>query len=237
MTAAVRYVVSLFLCTVYHGLRVVFASLRGVPYAAGGVYDRIPREYVRALLRINRIPVRSVGLDRLAGMGPCVYVSNHQSWLDVLAVVDVLPGSLRFLAKKELARVPLFGQAMQAAGHIPIDRHDLPSAKASYDRAAGALHGGISAMVFAEGTRSRDGRLHGFKKGPFVLAIVAQVPVVPVYVEGGLAILPKGSVSPRPGTITVHVGHPIPTAGLRYDDRDALADRARDAILAMGAQE
>src|SRR5690606_31530179 len=118
----------------------------------------------RALLRINRITVRGEGLDRLAEAGPCVYVANHQSWLDILAVLDVLPGSLRFVAKKELGRVPLFGRALRASGHIEIDRRNLDSAVGAYQAAAEAIRGGLSAIVFAEGTRSRDGRLMPFKK-------------------------------------------------------------------------
>jgi 1-acyl-sn-glycerol-3-phosphate acyltransferase len=237
MIAAIRYVVSLFCFTVYHAFRIIFAALRGVRYAPGGDYDRIPREYARSLLRINHVPVAARGLEQLAEVSACVYVVNHQSWFDVLAVLDVLPGSLRFVAKRELGRVPLFGQALRAAGHIEIDRADLASAVAAYRRAAGRLRRGLSAVVFAEGTRSRTGRLRPFKKGPFVLAIVAQVPVVPVFVEGSYAVLPPGSIRPRPLPITVHLGAPIATDGFGYEDRERLADQARHAMLAMGARE
>jgi 1-acyl-sn-glycerol-3-phosphate acyltransferase len=237
MIGAIRYVVSLFCFTVYHALRVVYAAVRGVRYAPGGDYDRIPREYARSLLRVSRVPVSGTGLEHLSGLATCVYVVNHQSWFDVLAVLDVLPGSLRFMAKRELGRVPLFGRALRAAGHIEIDRGNLASAVTAYERAAVHLRRGLSAVVFAEGTRSRDGRLRPFKKGPFVLAIVAQVPVVPVYVEGSFAVLPKGSIRPRSLPITVHVGVPIPTDGLTYDDRERLAEQTREAMIRMGARE
>jgi 1-acyl-sn-glycerol-3-phosphate acyltransferase len=237
MIAVLRYLFSMLFCTLYHAARVVLAAGRGERYHPGGIYDQVPRDYARALLRINRVTVRSRGLERLRGLGSCVYVVNHQSWFDVLAAVDVLPGSIRFLAKKELGRVPLFGRAMRAAGHIEVDRHNLDSARAAYVEAAKSLSMGLSAVVFAEGTRSRDGRLHPLKKGPFVLAIVAQVPVVPVFVEGGYAVLPKGSVHPRPGPMVVHVGVPIPTIGLSYADRDALSARARAAMVDLGARE
>ncbi len=236
MIAALRYVVSMFACTLYHSARVVIAAARGERYEPGGVFDRVPREYGRSLLRINRIPVRAQGLEQLTGVGPCVFVCNHQSWVDILAVLDVLPGSIRFVAKKELGHVPLFGRALTAAGHIQVDRRNLDSAVAAYEDAARAVRGGLSAVVFAEGTRSRDGRLKAFKKGPFVLAIVAQVPVVPVYIAGSYEVLPKGSLRPRPVPITVHCGPPIPTVGLSYDDRDTLAGRAREAMIALGAR-
>jgi 1-acyl-sn-glycerol-3-phosphate acyltransferase len=235
MIAALRYVVSMFFCTLYHAARVVRAAGRGERYRPGGAYDQIPRDYARDLLRYNRVTARAVGLERVARLGPCVYAANHQSWFDIVALVDVLPGSLRFIAKKELGRVPLFGRALRAAGHIEIDRKDLSSAVAAYENAAREVQRGLSAVVFAEGTRTRTGRLQPFKKGPFVLAIVAQVPLVPVYVAGGFEVLPKGSIRPRPGTITAHIGLPIPTTGLTYEDRDDLSARTRAAMVAMGA--
>lgn len=236
MIAAPRYVLSMFGCTLWHSARVVLAAGRGAEHVAGGPFDQVPREYARDLLRINRITVQGEGLEHLTGVGACVYVANHQSWLDILAVLEVLPGSLRFVAKKELGRVPLFGRALRAAGHIEIDRRNLDSAVGAYQAAATAIRGGLSAIVFAEGTRSRDGRLMAFKKGPFVLAIVAQVPVVPVAILGSYEALPKGSVRPRPVPITVRVGLPIPTTGLSYDDRDSLAARTRLALLGLGVR-
>jgi 1-acyl-sn-glycerol-3-phosphate acyltransferase len=237
MMAVLRYVGSMLFCTLYHASRVLLATRRGEPHVAGGLYDRIPREYGRDLLRVNRVPVRATGLDKLQGLGPCVYASNHESWFDIPALVTTLPGSVRFLAKKELGKVPLFGRAMRLTGHITVDRDNPDAAHAAYAAAAHAIPGGISAVVFAEGTRTRDGKLRPFKKGPFVLAILAQAPVVPVYVEGGYRILRRGSLRPRPGTMTVHIGEPIATTGLRYDDRDALAARVRAAIIGLGAKE
>jgi 1-acyl-sn-glycerol-3-phosphate acyltransferase len=145
-----------------------------------------------------------------------------------------LPG-IRFVFKKELSAVPFLGQAINAMGHISIDRGNRGSAFASYDRAAEAVRAGTSAAVFVEGTRSRDGKLLPFKKGPFVLAIAAQVPVVPVVCLDTFERLPKGSVSPRPGTVRLRIGEPIATIGLDYPARDELADRARAAMLALGA--
>lgn len=236
MIAALRYVTSMFCCTVYQAARIVFAATRGEPYVPGGIFDEGPRQYARDLVRINRIVLRGEGLEQVEGLGPCVFVANHQSWLDIIAVLVLLPGSVRFVAKRELGRVPLFGPAMRAAGHIEVDRRDLRSAVSAYEEAGRVIRGGFSAMVFPEGTRSRDGRLQPFKKGPFVLAIVAQVPVVPVVILGSHEALPRGSLRPRPVPITVRLGDPIPTAGLAYADRDALSDRVRAAMLALGAR-
>lgn len=236
MIAVLRYIGSMFFCTLYHASRVMLAAGRGVQQTPGGAYDRIPCEYSRDLLRFNHIIVRATGLTNVEGLGPCVYASNHESWFDIPALVTTLPGSIRFLAKKELSKVPLFGRAMQAAGHIAVDRTNPDSAHAAYDAAARSVRGGISAVVFAEGTRTRDGKLRPFKKGPFILAILAQAPIVPVYVEGGYRVLRRGSLRPHPGTMTVHLSAPIQTSGLTYDDRDDLSARVRTVIIGMGAR-
>ena len=95
------------------------------------------------------------------------------------------------------------------------------------------LRDGVSAAVFVEGTRSRDGSLQPFKKGAFVLAISLQVPCVPVYIAGARALMPRGGFVPRPGTVEVRIGEPIPTTGLTYEDRDALRDRCWQAMSAL----
>jgi 1-acyl-sn-glycerol-3-phosphate acyltransferase len=236
MIAAVRYVLSHLVLTVYCAMRIIIAAALRERYRPGGTFDAMPRLYGRSLLRINRIPVEVTGLDRTAAALPCVYVANHESWLDVLALMAVLPGSFRFVAKKEILYFPFIGWALRAGGQVVIDRKRLTHAIRAYEDAVPAIHGGLSAVVFVEGTRTHDGRLLPFKKGAFALAIAAQVPVVPVFVQGGFAMLPKGRVTPRPGSMRVHLGEPIPTVGLDYDDRDQLLQRSRDAIIAWGAR-
>ena len=165
--------------------------------------------------------------------GPCVFVANHVSFVDIWVLMATLPGTVRFLAKKELMSVPLFGWAMKAAGHIPVHRQNRSAAVGAFDEASEMIRGGTSAIVFGEGTRSRDGTLRSLKKGPFVLAIKAEVPVVPIFLHGTFEVLPKGSVTPRPHPITMLVGDPILTTGLTYEDRERLGDRCRDALLAL----
>jgi 1-acyl-sn-glycerol-3-phosphate acyltransferase len=166
-----------------------------------------------------------------------VYISNHASEIDIWALLAELPGSVRFVYKKGMDWIPLMGLAMRRARHIPIKRQVKSRAFSAYDEAAKLIQGGISAVVFPEGTRSRDGKLQPLKRGAFVLAIAAQAPVIPVYCENTYALLPKGSFSPKPGTITIHIGEPIPTAGMAYDDRNELAERARAELINMGARE
>src|SRR5207244_3411884 len=201
----------------------------------GGVYAWGTNDWSRDLLRAAGTPVRAVGLERVPA-GPVVYASNHSSMFDIWALAATLPGSVRFVAKQELLRVPLVGRAMLAAGHVAIDRANRARAFAAYERAAQVIRSGISAVVFPEGTRSRTGELLPFKNAPFGLAIAAQVPLVPVYVHNTFEILPKVGFRLRPRPIRLRVGEPIPTAGLTADDRQQLADRTRAAILALRAR-
>ena len=237
MIRALRYLVAILWSTIWIGTRIVIASLAGVRQTPGGFYDRMQFRYGASLLKSSGIAVEVEGLDRLLPGQPVVFIANHVSWVDIWMLLVSLPGTTRFVFKRELARIPILGRAAIAMGHVPLDRTDRGSAFASYDRAADKIREGTSAIVFAEGTRSPDGRLLAFKKGPFVLAIAAQAPVVPVVCEGSFERLPKGSISPRPGVVTVRIGTPIPTTGLRYEGRDGLADRTRAAMLAMGAPE
>src|SRR5204862_2744753 len=155
---------------------------------------------------------------------------------DIWALAATRPGSVRFVAKHELGRIPLLGRAMITAGHIMIDRANPARALEAYRQAAAVIGSGISAVVFPEGTRSRTGELLPFKNAPFGLAIAAGVPVVPVYVHNSFQILPKGGVRLHPRPIRILVGEPIPTAGLSLDDRQRLAERTRAALLALRAR-
>ena len=153
---------------------------------------------------------------------------NHQSHLDILALLGFLPGRTRFAAKREMWRHPVVGAVLDTLDMVPIDRENPEvaiAALAKTDGAAGSL------VVFPEGTRSRDGRLREFKKGAFVLAIRAGLPVVPVICRGTRRLMPRRSrLTVVPGPVEVIVEAPIPTAGLRYEDRDALAAQVRAAI-------
>jgi 1-acyl-sn-glycerol-3-phosphate acyltransferase len=234
---ALAYLAALTGLTVWHGGRAVLRALVGVRHQPGGsVYDRIQRAWGAALLRFTGIRVEVRGREQIPDR-PVVFISNHASFVDIWALLAVLPGSPRFVAKKEFMYFPIMGQAMRAIGHIYIDRAKRTSAFASYDRAAEAIRRGVSAVVFAEGTRSRTGKLLPFKKGPFVLAIAAQVPIVPVCCWGTYERMPKGSITPTPGTVELRFGPPIPTAGLVHDDRDELSRRSREAMLRLGAVE
>ncbi len=233
MMAWVRFLVSGIGLTTWYSLQVIWAAVNRVPNDPDGVYDRIPRDWARALIEINQIGVAVEGLELMPAATACVFAANHLSLVDILVLLDVLPGRLRFMAKRELSYYPLLGTALRAARHILIDRQDLTRAVEAYREAAEVVQSGMSAVVFVEGTRSRDGRLMEFKKGAFVLAIAAGVPIVPVRIDGTFQMLPAGSLAFRPGQARIRIGPPLSTEGLSYDDRDALVARCRAEIVRL----
>lgn len=222
---------------VYYSLTAIVAGICNVPYRPGGVYDRAGRRWAERVLRLNGVPVTVEGREHLVPGQPYVFISNHFSFADIWALFAALPDSLRFISKKELFKIPVLGMAMRKARHISIDRQNLQAAFAAYEEAAQAVRDGISAVVFAEGTRSRNGKLQAFKKGPFVLAIAAGVPIVPVWVEGTYEAFPPGAKVLRRRPITVRIGTPMATTGLAYDDRDALSRRAHEAVVALSGRQ
>lgn len=193
-----------------------------------------PRRWARALLRAAGVRVDLEGVEHLGVDAAQVLVANHQSWFDVLALAAYLPVDYRFVAKKELAGVPVFGPAWRACGHIAIDRQDQQAAIEALERARREVHERpLSIVMYPEGTRSPTEEMLPFKKGAFVLAIKVGVPVVPVGIQGAGAVMPKGSLRIRPGTIRIRIGEPIATEGLAMKDRDVLTRRAREAVAAL----
>jgi 1-acyl-sn-glycerol-3-phosphate acyltransferase len=221
--------------SVVHATAVIVAALLGVKRRPGGIYDWGTNDWSRQLLRAAGTPVRVSGLERIPA-GPVVYASNHSSMFDIWALAATLPGSVRFVAKQELARLPLLGRAMITAGHILIERAHPARALAGYERAADLLRSGLSAVVFPEGTRSRTGELLPFKNAPFGLAIAAQAPVVPVYIRDTFTIMPKGRRLLRPRPIRIEIGDPVSTTGMTLERRRALRDRVRAAVLELKAR-
>lgn len=189
---------------------------------------RFAKARARTLERMLGVRVTVTGREHVASGGPFVYTPNHQSHLDILALLGHLPGAVRFAAKRDLWRHPVVGAVMDSLGMVSIDRGDTPAAIAALDR---LRDDGQSFVVFPEGGRSRDGRLGEFKKGAFVLAIRLGLPVVPVVCRGTRRLMPKGSrLMVIPGEVEIVIERPIPTAGLRFEDRDGLAAAVRAAI-------
>lgn len=217
-------------------LLLVVAKLLGIPDRAGAVYDHIPRWWAKALLFAAGVKVRVSGEERITGDAPRIFVGNHVSWFDVLASAAVLPRG-KYVAKAELFRVPVFGQAIRWIGMVPIDRGNRKAAFDSLEHAAAKVRAGNSVVMFAEGTRGDEYALRAFKKGPFVLAVTAGVPIVPMVIYGTIERMRRGSWQINPGTIEVTFLEPIPTAGCVYDDRGALVELVRSRMAAVLRQK
>jgi 1-acyl-sn-glycerol-3-phosphate acyltransferase len=188
---------------------------------------------VRLGFALAGIRLRVRGGEHVSLTSAAVYACNHSSNIDppavFLALSPLFP-RLRVLYKAELRKLPILVWVFDAAGFVPLERANPDQSWPAVDRAAEALRAGNSFFIFPEGTRSRTGDLLPFKKGGFVMAIKAQVPVVPVAVTGGRDAMHKGSRLIWPATVTVEFSAPVPTTGLGLDDRDALVARVRQSL-------
>ncbi|MEO0814337.1 MAG: lysophospholipid acyltransferase family protein, partial [Myxococcota bacterium] len=163
---------------------------------------------------------------------PHIYVMNHQSAADIPVSFIAIPVNLRFIAKAILRYVPWLGTYMLMTGMIFVDRGNRRKAMSSMQKAARRIREGCNIIAYAEGTRSRSGRVLPFKKGPFVLALEAGVPIVPCAIEGGQRVFPPG-LKIRPGTVRLKIGTPIPTADLSKRDRNALLEQVRSEVIRL----
>jgi 1-acyl-sn-glycerol-3-phosphate acyltransferase len=182
------------------------------------------------------IRYRVAGREHVPPDRAVVFCANHQSNVDPPVLYRALHPRLHILYKAELQKLPVLGRAFGLGGFVPVDRASREHSVAAIEQAAQSLCAGNSFLTFPEGTRSRTGALLPFKKGGFILAIKAQVPIVPVAVQGGTAAMRKGSAIIRPVTVSVRIGAPIETAGLRLSERDDLIARVRAGIEGLLAQ-
>jgi 1-acyl-sn-glycerol-3-phosphate acyltransferase len=184
----------------------------------------LPRYWGRIVLAASGVKVTVKGMENLETGRPYIFASNHQSQFDIFAMQGCFNFDFRWLAKKELFQIPLFGHAMRLAGYIPVDRSHGRKAMKSLIEAAERIASGTSVIIFPEGTRSRDGKLHDFKTGGMFLAIKSGVPVVPVAIKGTYEILPKGSLFAKPGHVHIRVGKPFDTSKHTMKQKQELAE-------------
>lgn len=232
MIAALRTIFTILVAlvlTIVLGTTVIIAALLGVKDHPGGIYQRIPRMWSRGILWAAGVTVTVEGAEHLASGGPYIFTSNHVSLFDIPALSVALPRH-HFVAKAELFKIPVFGQGIRALGTIPIQRDNQKAAFGSYDIAAERIRTGSSVIVFPEGTRGHSYPIRHFKKGPFVLAVKAGVPIVPCVLHGTIEILPKKSMLIRSGHVVLRLLEPIPTAGFDYEHRSALAETVHERM-------
>lgn len=235
MIRSLLVVITLLIATPIFGGWCILAAILGVKDHPHSPYSLAPRFWGRTVLWVAG--VRVVEHDKHHAIAPQhIFVANHLSWFDVFALAAHVRW-FKFVAKAELFRIPMFGRAMLAAGMIPIERANRKSAFSAYSVATERIGAGASVVVYPEGTRGSAYPLRHFKKGPFVLAIQAQAPIVPVVVHGALEVQAKGSWRIRSGTIHLHYLPAIPSAGMTYDQRGELARQVYEAMAACLERE
>jgi 1-acyl-sn-glycerol-3-phosphate acyltransferase len=207
---------------------------------AGASNARIHRLYVlyaRLCMRVGGTRLFVRGAERIGAHPAYVVVPNHESNWDSPCVVAALPDLVvRFVAKQEIMRIPIFGHALRATGNIRVVRKQTHGDVARIQAVMDRRDPGVSILFFAEGTRSADGALHAFKMGAFATALGHRLPVLPVGIAGTRPIWPKGLLRVRRGTVAVEVGDPIAVDGLGPDDRTVLRDRTHAAVGELRAR-
>jgi 1-acyl-sn-glycerol-3-phosphate acyltransferase len=209
------------------------AGIIGIPYTL--LVGDISLLYRRAMWIVNAgvraagIKIEVSGLEYVPAGRSCIFMSNHVSNLDPPVELPLLPGRSSVLLKKELMSIPILGKAMHLAKFVPVARgHRRDAAQASVEAAADALRSGLHILVYPEGTRSLDGRLSTFKKGPFFLALETQAPIIPIALSGTQSMMRKGSYAITPGVARIQFLPPIEPSN--FDTREELMFAVRNAI-------
>ena len=192
---------------------------------------KIANLWAKILLLICNTKVQIIGRENILRGKPQIFMANHQSDFDILIVLAHIPGQFRWLVKKELYNIPVFGAAMKSAGYIEIDRNNREKAMRSLDQAALRIREGKSIMAFPEGTRSRFGEIKTFKHGTFYLAIKSGVPIVPISIIGSGEIMPKRSLKVKPGEIKLVIDKPIDVKNITLENRQELITIVRNTII------
>jgi 1-acyl-sn-glycerol-3-phosphate acyltransferase len=196
----------------------------------------VQKVWSRILMWAGGATLEVLGSQNIDPARPTIYVCNHQSTLDAPVLFMALwPVKFRYVSKHTLKYVPVMGWYLILARYIFINRSNKRAAVASLDEAGRRIRGGTSIVVFPEGTRSDDGSILPFKKGPFAVAVKAQVPICPVTIEGSGKVMPKNSWNITPGPVRVKIGSPIDPTPFG-NDREALMRVVRDAIITQSLE-
>jgi 1-acyl-sn-glycerol-3-phosphate acyltransferase len=196
----------------------------------GTLGRRLASLWARGLLKTVKTPIQVEGLEHLVPGQTYVYAANHRSQFDIFVLLATLPGDFSWVAKKSLFQIPIFGQAMTRLGNISVDRTNLKDAIKSLNEAATLIRGGRSIIIFPEGTRAASRELLPFKKGVFIMAQKAGQPIVPISINGTMAIQPRGSLHLRPGPVQVVISPPVDPRDFRGRPKEELMAAVYQAI-------
>jgi 1-acyl-sn-glycerol-3-phosphate acyltransferase len=209
---------------------VVYAALSA---SSKQIHVRCAVPWSRALLRISGVRVYTEGIDQIESATAYVYIPNHMSFFDIFSLLAYLPVDFKFILKEELMRVPILNWGMRKAGYISISRSSPARARKTLKGAIDMIKKGTSLVIFAEGTRSKDGTLQPLKRGAFQLAMASGAPIVPVAIKGSNEVMAKGSYKIKKGAIRITVAKPIPTKNYRKDQMPMLVGRVTESLRAM----
>lgn len=190
----------------------------------------IIRFWGRSIMRFCFIPVTVTGRENALKVPAAVFVSNHQSMLDIFTLLGYIPRNSGFLAKKQVIWVPIIGWLLLIFGHVRVDRSNPRRSLESVQRCIKAIKSGWSIIIFPEGTRSCDGSISPFKSGSLKIPLRTGAPVVPVTIAGAYNVMPKKTMSVHPHPIFIHIGEPVSTDGLDVKDFKAFVQDIEDKI-------
>ncbi len=191
----------------------------------------IMKIWAKIILISAGIKLEVLGKENIQKNSSYVVIANHQSLMDIPVAITALPTNVRFISKKELFKIPFWGWVMKSVGILKIDRADSKQAITTLKKAEKIIqHHHLSILAFPEGTRSHNGLIHQFKKGPFVLAINGGLPLLPVSISGTRNILPKGEIRINSGKVKVIIHPPLSVDNLSYKDRSLIANKTKEII-------
>jgi 1-acyl-sn-glycerol-3-phosphate acyltransferase len=213
-----------FLCS-------IIALLSTFIEQSGRTYHKVALFWSKVCLLAAGVKIEVDGSELIPRDQPVIFMSNHQGNFDIPALFQAIPIRFNWLAKEELFKIPLFGRSMLSAGYIPVNRGDGRDSLKSLDRAAELVRGGTSIAIFPEGTRSNNGNLLPFKRGGFILAAKAAVPIIPVSISGSMKINPPDNLlCILPGIIRIKFSPPIQTRSNGENLQMSIMDQVRRAI-------
>src|SRR6476646_3133598 len=195
--------------------------------------DRVIRLWARGILSGAGIDIRTEGIERIDPKKRYILIANHHSYFDIPCILAAIPQPIRFMAKKSLFSIPLFGWALGRAGFIPIDRKNRRTAVKSFDLAVQRIRKGNTIVIFPEEGRSREIAMRPFQRGAFLLAIRSELPILPLAIDGTYEVFRVGAKRITPGVVTIRVGALIETAGVSVRAKDTLLEQSRGQIEGM----
>jgi 1-acyl-sn-glycerol-3-phosphate acyltransferase len=201
--------------------------------SSSSLIEPVIRLWARGILWGAGIDIRAEGIERIERSKRYILIANHHSYFDIPCIFAAIPQPIRFMAKKSLFSIPLFGWALSRAGFIPIDRKNRRTAVKSFDLAVERIRKGNTIVIFPEEGRSREVAMRPFQRGAFLLAIRSELPILPLAIDGTYEVLRVGAKRITPGVVTIRVGTEIETAGVSVRAKDTLLEQSRGQIEGM----